>query len=63
MAEGAAAQQLPLFVVLFPNLVAVAESGVMIQSVIDLFQEQGASVLDVQQTLQRMTPPKPSSTG
>lgn len=56
LAEGAAAQQIPLFVVVFPNLVAVEESAVMVQPVIDLFQERGASVLDVREILQPYDP-------
>jgi len=47
--EGAASEQIPLFVVVFPSLTAVEESQPLIQPVINLFQEQGIPVLDVGQ--------------
>lgn len=45
--EGAASEQIPLFVVVFPNLAAVEESQPLIQPVIDLFQTHHIPVLDV----------------
>ena len=45
--EGADAEQIPLFVVVFPNLAAIEESRPIIQPVIDIFQERGIPVLDV----------------
>jgi hypothetical protein len=49
--DGAAAEQIPLFVVVFPNLAAVAESESLTQPVIDLFQTHHIPVLDVGQLL------------
>ena len=49
--QGAAAEQIPLFVVVFPNLTAIAESQFLTQPVIDLFDQQGVPVLDVSQIL------------
>jgi len=49
--EGAASEDIPLFVVVFPNLTAVEESGFMTQPVIDLFQEHDIPVLDVSKIL------------
>ena len=49
--EGAASEQLPLFVVVFPNLTAVDESQFMTQPAIDLFRESGVPVLDVAEIL------------
>lgn len=45
--EGAASEQIPLFVVAFPNLAAIEESQPIIQPVIDLFREYHILVLDV----------------
>lgn len=45
--EGAASEQIPLFVVAFPNLTAIEESQPIIQPVIDLFHEHHIPVLDV----------------
>jgi hypothetical protein len=45
--EGAASEQIPLFVLVFPNLSAVSESQPLLQPVIDLFQEHNIPVLDV----------------
>ncbi|MEM7344610.1 MAG: SGNH/GDSL hydrolase family protein [Chloroflexota bacterium] len=45
--EGAAAEQIPFFVVVFPNLTAVEESRFITQPVIDLFEERQIPVLDV----------------
>lgn len=44
--QGAASEQIPLFVVVFPNLAAVEQSQPIIQPVVDLFQEQNVPVLD-----------------
>jgi hypothetical protein len=49
--EGAASEQIPLFVVVFPNLAAVEESQPLIQPVIDLFQTHHIPVLDVSKLL------------
>jgi hypothetical protein len=45
--EGAASEQIPLLVVVFPNLTAIEESQLISQPVIDLFQEHNIPVLDV----------------
>lgn len=45
--EGAASEQIPLIVVVFPNLTAVDESSFITQPVIDLFRERNIPVLDV----------------
>lgn len=45
--EGAASEQIPLFVVAFPNLTAIEESQPIMQPVIDLFREHHIPVLDV----------------
>lgn len=45
--DGAASEQIPLFVVVFPNLAAVDESQPFIRPVIDLFQTHQVPVLDV----------------
>jgi hypothetical protein len=45
--EGAASEQIPLLVVVFPNLTAIQESQRISQPVIDLFQEHNIPVLDV----------------
>ncbi|NJN97487.1 MAG: SGNH/GDSL hydrolase family protein [Anaerolineales bacterium] len=49
--DGAASEQIPLFVVVFPNLAAVNESQPFIQPVIDLFQTHEVPVLDVSKLL------------
>ena len=49
--EGAASEQIPLFVVVFPNLSALEESQFLTQPIINLFQEHDVSVLDVSQLL------------
>ena len=49
--EGAASEQIPLFVVVFPNLAAVDESQFLTQPVIDLFRQNGVLVLDVSELL------------
>lgn len=49
--EGAAAEQIPLFVVVFPNLAAIEESRPFTEPVIDLFREHNVPVLDVGQLL------------
>jgi hypothetical protein len=49
--EGAASEQIPLFVVVFPNLAAVDESQFLTRPVIDLFQQHGVPVLDVSELL------------
>lgn len=51
LAEGAAAEQIPFFVVVFPNLAATDESQFLIQPVINLFRERGIPVLDVSELL------------
>jgi hypothetical protein len=45
--EGAASEKIPLFVVVFPNLAAIADSQFITQPVVDLFREHGMPVLDV----------------
>ncbi len=45
--KGAASEQIPLFVVLFPNLAAVDQSEPIIQPIIDLFHEHDIPVLNV----------------
>lgn len=47
IAQGAASEQIPFVVVVFPNLAAVEESGFITQPVINLFQEHNVPVLDV----------------
>ena len=47
IADGAASEQTPLYVVVFPNLTAVEESEFITQPVIDLFTERNVPVLDV----------------
>ncbi len=47
LVEGAASEQIPLFVVVFPNLAAVEESEFITQPVIDLFEERNIPVFDV----------------
>ena len=49
--EGSASEQIPLFVVVFPNLSAVEESQVFAQPVIDLFRTHNIPVLDVSELL------------
>ena len=49
--EGAASEQIPLLVVVFPNLAAIEESQFISQPVIDLFQEHNVPVLDVSMLL------------
>jgi hypothetical protein len=49
--EGAASEQVPLFVVVFPNLTAVEESRSMTRPIMDLFREYKVPVLDVSQLL------------
>lgn len=44
---GTASEQIPLFVVVFPNLTAVEESQPLIRPIIDLFQKNNVPVLDV----------------
>jgi hypothetical protein len=56
IAEGAAAEQIPFFVIVFPNLAAVEESQFMTQPVIDLFQEHDVPVLDVSNLLSGREP-------
>jgi hypothetical protein len=51
IAEGAAAEEIPLVVVVFPHLAAVEESRPMTAWVLDLFAEQGTPTLDVSQML------------
>lgn len=48
---GAAAEQVPLYVVMFPNLAAIEESRPLLQPALDLFLEHGVPVLDVGQLL------------
>lgn len=45
--EGAASEQIPLVVIVFPNLADVAASQAMTRPVIDFFQEHHTPVLDV----------------
>ncbi len=45
--EGTASEEIPLFVVVFPNLTAVEESRFITDPVIDLFQKNDVPVLDV----------------
>jgi hypothetical protein len=45
--EGTASEQIPLLVVVFPNLAAIEESQLISQPVIDLFHEHNIPVLDV----------------
>lgn len=56
IAEGAASEQIPLFVVVFPNLTAVEESAFMTQPVIDLFRQRDIPVLDVSELLAGLNP-------
>lgn len=49
--NAAASEQVPLFVVVFPNLAAMEESRAMTQPVIDLFRTHNVPVLDVGQLL------------
>jgi len=56
IAEGAASEQIPLFVVVFPNLAALEESRLMTQPVIDLFQMHKIPVLDVSEILAGRAP-------
>lgn len=49
--NGAAAEQIPLYVVVFPNLAAVEESQPFIQPVIDLFEQHDVPVLNVSHLL------------
>jgi len=49
--EGAASEQIPLFVVIFPNLTAIEESQFLIEPVSNLFREHNVPVLDVSDLL------------
>ena len=49
--QGAAAEQIPLYVVMFPNLAAIEDSRPLLQPALDLFGEHGVPVLDVGQLL------------
>lgn len=49
--EGAASEQIPLIVVVFPSLTAVEESRELLKPVVDLFQAHNVPVLDVSQLL------------
>lgn len=49
--EGAAAEQISLYVVIFPNLAAVQESQEMLQPTVDLFDEHHIPVLNVSNLL------------
>jgi hypothetical protein len=54
--QSAASEQIPLVVVVFPNLAAMEESRLLTQPVIDLFQEHQVPVLDVGQLLAGRNP-------
>ena len=54
--EGAASEQIPMVVVVFPNLAAVEESRFMTQPAIDLFTEHNIPVLDVSTILAGRNP-------
>ncbi len=54
--KGAAAQQIPFFVVVFPNLAAIEESLFITQPVINLFQEHQVPILDVSTLLAARDP-------
>lgn len=54
--EGAASEQIPLFVVVFPNPAAVEASQAFTRPVIDLFHEHGVPVLDVSPLLTGRNP-------
>lgn len=54
--NAAASEQVPLFVVVFPNLAAMEESREMTQPVIDLFRTHNVPVLDVGQLLAGRAP-------
>jgi hypothetical protein len=56
--EGAASEQIPLYVVVFPNLAAVDESRLLTQPIIDLFRSHHIAVLDVGQLLAGRDPAK-----
>lgn len=49
--EGAASEQIPLIVVVFPSLTAVEESRELLKPVVDLFHTHNVPVLDVGQLL------------
>ncbi|MDM8519360.1 hypothetical protein QUF64_04880 [Anaerolineales bacterium HSG6] len=54
--EGAKAQQIPMVLVVFPNLAAIEASEPMVQPVIDLFVEYDVPVLDTRPILQQHDP-------
>lgn len=49
--QGAAAERVPLYVVMFPNLAAMEDSRPLLQPALDLFMEHNIPVLDVGQLL------------
>lgn len=54
--KGAASEQIPLYVVIFPNLAAIEESQPLTRPVIDLFAAHHIPVLDVGQLLAGRNP-------
>jgi hypothetical protein len=54
--DGAVSEDIPLFVVVFPNLAAVEESQILTQPVVDLFESRGVPVLDVSQIVANRDP-------
>ncbi len=54
--RGAASEQIPLYVVVFPNLAAIKESQPLTRPVIDLFAAHNIPVLDVGQLLAGRSP-------
>ncbi len=54
--EGAAAEDIPLIVVIFPNLAAVDASEPMVQPIIDLFARHDIPVLDTREILRQYDP-------
>jgi hypothetical protein len=54
--NGAASEQIPLFVVVFPNLAATDESQAFTKPVIDLFKANGVPLLNVGELVAGYTP-------